>query len=325
MDRHIAPSARASEDRPESRTPGLVLIEEARRASDAIVKPPPFRYSAPTSVAAVLDELAAHVDEEPRVLAGGQSLVPLMNFRLAQPGYLVDLRRVEELSRITLDGDVLTVGAMVRQSVAEHSADVGLAAPLLAEALTYVAHPSIRNRGTVGGSIAHADPSAELPAAAVALHAEMIAAGPGGRRVIPADEFFDGPFSCTLRPEEILAEIRIPRQDGGQSFVEFTRTNGSFALVGVGTAIGVVDNRIAHVSIAMSGVGPTPVRAAAAEQILLDAAPDDDTVRAAADAAADALTPSGDIHASTQSRIALARSYVRRGIQLALSRTENGR
>lgn len=289
------------------------------------MKPPPFRYCAPTSVAEVLEELAAHEDEEPRVLAGGQSLVPLMNFRLAQPGYLIDLRRVDELSHITMDGDVLTVGAMVRQSVAEHSTEVANAAPLMVEALAYVAHPSIRNSGTVGGSIAHADPSAELPAVVMALKADLVAAGPAGRRTIPAAEFFDGPFSTTLEPDEILCEVRIPRRDGGQSFVEFARTHGSFALVGVGTSIEIIDDKVSRVSIAMSGVGPTPVRAAAAENVLLGASPDEQTIREAADAAADALSPSGDIHASTESRIAIARSYVRRGIELALSRAQNGR
>lgn len=289
------------------------------------MKPAPFRYCAPTTVAEVLEELVAHEDEEPRVLAGGQSLVPLMNFRLAQPGYLIDLRRVEELSRITLDGDMLTVGAMVRQSVAEHSTDVAYAASLMAEALTYVAHPPIRNSGTVGGSIAHADPSAELPAVVMALEADLVAAGPAGRRTIPVAEFFAGPFSTTLEPDEILCEVRIPRRDGGQSFVEFTRTHGSFALVGVGTTIEVIDHKISRVSIALSGVGPTPVRARAAEQALLGASPDEQTIRVAADAAADALSPSGDVHGSTESRITIARSYVRRGIELALSRAQNGR
>ncbi len=289
------------------------------------MKPPPFRYCAPGTVAQALEELVSHAEEEARVLAGGQSLVPLMNFRLAQPGYLVDLRRIDELARIVLDGDVLSVGAMVRMSAAERSAELNFAAPMLSEALTYVAHPTIRNSGTIGGSIAHADPSAELPAVVLALNAELVVAGPTGRRTIAATDFFTGPFSTALAPDEILCEIRIPHRTGGQSFVEFARTHGSFPLVGVATAIDLVDAEVVHVSIAVAGVAATPVRAEAAERVLLGATPDDITIRAAADAAATALAPSGDIHASSQTRIDMARSYVRRGIELALNRAENGR
>jgi carbon-monoxide dehydrogenase medium subunit len=291
------------------------------------VKPPPFRYAAPTSVEEVLDLLAANADDDPRVLAGGQSLVPLMNFRLAQPGFLVDLRLVEALTTLRTDGDVLVIGAMVRQSAAERSPEVALAAPLLAEALGYVAHPPIRNSGTVGGSLAHADPAAELPAVALALDAELVAAGPGGTRTIPAAEFFHGSFTTALEPGEILTEVRVPRREGvgGHAFVEFARTHGNFALVGVAAVIELDEDIVAGASIALSGVASTPVRATAAERTLAGTSADAATIKVAVDAAVDELSPAGDLHGSTETRTDIARSYLRRGIELALSRAQDRR
>lgn len=291
------------------------------------MKPPPFRYAAPTSVEEVLDLLAANADAEPRVLAGGQSLVPLMNFRLAQPGFLVDLRLVEALTTLRADGDVLVIGAMVRQSAAERSPEVALAAPLLAEALGYVAHPPIRNSGTVGGSLAHADPSAELPAVALALDAQLVAAGPGGTRAIPAAEFFRGPFTTALEPGEILTEVRVPRREGagGHAFVEFARTHGNFALVGVAAMIELDEDIVTGASIALSGVASTPVRAVAAERTLAGTSADAATIEVAVNAAADELSPAGDLHGSTETRTDIARSYLRRGIKLALSRAQDRR
>jgi aerobic carbon-monoxide dehydrogenase medium subunit len=287
---------------------------------EVAVKPPPFRYAAPTSVAEAIELLGAHAGDDARALAGGQSLVPLMNFRLAQPGYLVDLRRIEELSRIRTEGDTLVVGAMVRQSQAEHSPEVALVAPLLAEALSHVAHPPIRNSGTVGGSIAHADPAAELPAVALALDADIVVAGPSGTRSIPAAGFFVGPFSTALRTGEIVTEVRFPRRDGGHAFVEFARTHGNFALVGVASVIELDGDTVTRASIALSGVAPVPVRATAAEAALTGTAPDAASVRAAADAAVAGLSPAGDVHGSTETRTDIARSCLRRGIELALSR-----
>jgi carbon-monoxide dehydrogenase medium subunit len=291
------------------------------------VKPPPFRYAAPTSVEEVLDLLAANADDDPRVLAGGQSLVPLMNFRLAQPGFLVDLRLVEALTTLRTHGDVLVIGAMVRQSTAERSPEVALAAPLLAEALGYVAHPPIRNSGTVGGSLAHADPAAELPAVALALDAELVAAGPGGTRTIPAAEFFRGSFTTALEPGEILTEVRVPRREGigGHAFVEFARTHGNFALVGVAAVIELDEDIVAGASIALSGVASTPVRATAAERTLAGTSADAATIKVAVDAAVDELSPAGDLHGSTETRTDIARSYLRRGIELALSRAQDRR
>jgi carbon-monoxide dehydrogenase medium subunit len=208
------------------------------------VKPPIFQYSSPTTVPDAVALLVEHADDDARVLAGGQSLVPLMNFRLAHPGFLVDLRRVAGLDAIRMDGDVLVIGAMVRQAAAERSAEVAMAAPLLAEALGHVAHPPIRNSGTVVGSIAHADPAAELPAVALAMDAEMTAVGPRGERRIPAADFFHGPFTTALDSDEILTEVRFPGFPGGHAFVEFSRTHGNFAVVGVAALVAVTDGRV---------------------------------------------------------------------------------
>ncbi|HYB87544.1 MAG TPA: FAD binding domain-containing protein [Streptosporangiaceae bacterium] len=289
------------------------------------MKPPPFAYAAPATVAEAVGLLAEHADAEPRVLAGGQSLIPLMNFRLAKPGYLVDLRKVAGLSGIRREGDVLVVGAMTRLAELERSAEVAMAAPLVAEAVGFVAHTPIRNSGTIGGSLAHADPAAELPAVALALGAELVAAGPAGTRSIPAAEFLHGPFSTALEPGEILTEIRLPSWDGGHGFAEYARTHANFAIVAAAALVALDGDRIQRAALALTGVAPTAVRAAAAEQVLAGAACDATAAGAAADAAVEGLAPAGDLHASPATRLALARTYARRAIQLAISRAQNQR
>jgi CO/xanthine dehydrogenase FAD-binding subunit len=294
------------------------------------VKPPPFSYAAPTTLAEAVALLAEHAEAEPRVLAGGQSLIPLMNFRLAKPGYLIDLRNVAGLSGIRREGDVLVIGAMTRMSELERSPEVAVAAPLLAEAVGFVAHTPIRNSGTIGGSLAHADPAAELPAVALASDAELVAAGPAGSRRIPAAEFVQGPFSTALAPDEILTEIRLPVWPGGHAFVEFSRIHANFAVVGVAALVDLDDGgRIRRAALALTGVAPTAIRATAAERVLAGAAGravvDGGAAAAAAEAAVEGLAPAGDLHASPQTRIALARSYLRRGIELAVSRAQNER
>ena len=289
------------------------------------MKPPRFDYTAPTSLDEAIGVLVEHADADPRVLAGGQSLVPLMNFRLAHPGLLVDLRRIPELVGIRLEPDALVIGAMTRQSAVEDAPEVALAAPLLAEAVTHVAHRPVRNSGTIGGSLAHADPAAELPAVALALDADLVATGPGGTRTIPASDFFTGPLTTALEADEILTEIRIPRRDGGHAFVEFARTHGSFAVVAVAALVETDGGRISRASVALTGVAPTAVRAAETERLLTGATPDAGTLAAAADAAVDGRTPGGDLHASAQTRITLARTHVRRALDLALTRAQDRR
>jgi len=291
------------------------------------MKPPPFAYAAPDTLEEALGLLTEHAEAEPRVLAGGQSLIPLMNFRLAKPGYLVDLRNVAGLSGIRRDGDVLVVGAMTRMAEVERSPEVAVAAPLVTEAVGLVAHAPVRNSGTVGGSLAHADPAAELPAVALALDAELVAAGPGGTRVIPAAEFFTGPYTTALAPDEILTEIRLPVWPGGHAFTEFSRVHANFAVVAVAALVELDGDgdRIRRAALALAGVAPTPVRATAAERALAGATADPGTIRAAADAAAASLSPAGDLHASPETRRGLARTYLRRGIELAVARARNER
>jgi len=278
------------------------------------MKPPPFSYAAPATLADAVGLLAEHAEAEPRVLAGGQSLIPipLMNFRLAKPGYLVDLRNVAELIGIRRDGDTLVIGAMTTLSAIERSAEVAVAAPLLAEAVGLVAHTPVRNRGTVGGSLAHADPAAELPAAALASGAELVAAGPDGSRRIPIAEFLRRPFSTDLASDEILTEIRVPPWQGGHAFVEFSRTHGNFAVVGVAALVELDDGRVSRAALALTGVAPTAIRATAAERVLIGAAADDGAAAEAARAGAEGLAPTADLHASAQTRIGLARTYLDR-------------
>ena len=289
------------------------------------MKPPPFAYAAPATLDEAVGLLTEHAEAEPRVLAGGQSLIPLMNFRLAKPGYLVDLRNVAGLSGIRREGDVLVIGAMTTLSQLERSPEVAVAAPLLAEAVGQVAHAPVRNRGTIGGSLAHADPAADLPAVALAAGAELVAAGPAGSRRIPAAEFFRGPFSTALAPEEILTEIRLPLSSGGHAYVKFSRIHANFAVVAVAALAELDGDRIRRAALALAGVAPTPVRAASAERALAGAPGVAGSIRAAAGAAAADLSPAGDLHASAETRLGLARTYVRRALALAISRAQNER
>jgi carbon-monoxide dehydrogenase medium subunit len=289
------------------------------------VKPPPFRYSAPTSVAEAVGLLVRHAGEDPRVIAGGQSLVPLMNHRLAHPGHLVDLRRVDGLDGIRVEDDALVIGAMARQSAVEDAPEVALVAPLLAEAIGLIGHRPIRNSGTVGGNLAHADPCSELPAVALALDAELVATGPGGTRTIPAAQFFRGPFTTDLDLDEILVEVRLPRRTGGHAFVEFSRVHGAFAVVAVAALVDVEPSVVRSASVAIAGVAPTVVRAGAAERALTGAAVEGLDLAAAADAAAAELTPTGDVHASAVTRTDLARVLVRRALERALERAQDRR
>jgi carbon-monoxide dehydrogenase medium subunit len=209
------------------------------------VKPAPFAYHRPGSLVEALELLAADPDAKP--LAGGQSLVPMLNFRLARPSALVDLGRVEELAGIRAEPGALVVGAMTRQWDLEHSAG---AHPLLREALAHVGHTATRCRGTVGGSLVHADPTAELPVCALALGAELVVDGPGGRRTVPAEEFFVSVFTTALEPGELLVEVRFPQPYGGCAFEEHAHRHGDFAVV----CVAVAGDRVA-----LGGVGATPV------------------------------------------------------------------
>jgi CO/xanthine dehydrogenase FAD-binding subunit len=223
------------------------------------VKPPRFDYVAPRS----LDEALGALGEDAKPLAGGQSLVPLLNFRLARPERLVDLNHIDELAYVRRSRGTLHIGALTRQSTVERSGLVAAEWPLLTQAVGHVAHPAIRNRGTIGGSVAHADPSAELPVALTALGAVFHVRSAGGARTIDAADFFEAPLMTALEPDELLVEIEVPRlPDGARTaFAEHARTHGDFAIAGAA----VVRAGREHAAVALLGAGPTPQRATDAE------------------------------------------------------------
>jgi carbon-monoxide dehydrogenase medium subunit len=288
------------------------------------VKPAPFDHVRARSVEHAVEVLVAE-DGEAKVLAGGQSLVPLLAMRLAQPTVLVDLGGLPELSYVRDDGDVVEIGAMTRTRDVETSQLVTATVPLLPAALRYVGHVTIRNRGTLGGSVAHADPAAEAPAVLRALDAELVATGPDGRRTIAARDFFEGFLVSALAPEEILTAIRVPKQPSGTAVAveEFARRHGDFALVAVVAAAHFgASGTVEDVRITLAGAGPTPIRAEASEQLLRGQAPSDEHIRAAAAAAAEALHPASDIHGSADYRRTLAEVLTRRCLQHILTGSE---
>lgn len=234
------------------------------------MKPAPFAYHRAASAehaAALLGRLGP----DARVLAGGQSLVPSMNLRLSAPPDVIDIGSVRELDFIRRDGGQLVVGAMTRQSTVENSPVVAELVPLLAEAVSHVAHPPIRHRGTVVGSIAHASAVAELPAVALALDAEIVLQSSSGRRSVPAGEFFTGPFATSRRPDELVVEVRFPVAGAGHGWAwrELTPRNGNFPFAGAGVAFTVSDGVIETAAVALCGISDRPVRARIAEQALL--------------------------------------------------------
>jgi carbon-monoxide dehydrogenase medium subunit len=231
------------------------------------VKPPRFDYSRPSTLARAVELLAAS-DGEGKLLAGGQSLVPVLNMRLAQPSVLVDLGLVEELRGLRREGDVLSIGAGVRQCDAEKSPLVRDCCPLVPQALRHVGHVQIRNRGTIGGSIAHADPTAELPAVALALDAELVATSVRGTRTIAARDFFRGPYSTTLEEDEALTQVRLPIfADARTAFHEVARRSGDFALAALAAVVRFApgSQTIVEARLAAVGTGGTPVRLDQAE------------------------------------------------------------
>lgn len=283
------------------------------------MKPAPFDYARPASV----DEAIALLDggeSGAKILAGGQSLIPTMNFRLAQPSLLVDLADLDELTGIRAGEDgSLWIGAMTRQRTVERSPLVRETAPLLADAMPWVAHPQIRNRGTIGGSLAHADPAAELPAVMVVLNAAMVVRGPDGTRRIPARDFYLGLFTTALEPGELLVAVEVPTRPEGSrdAFEEIARRHGDFALAGVAASLTVgPDGRVADASIALLGVDEVPVLSAAATE-LIGRNPDPEAIAAVAEATAEALDPPGDIHATSDYRRHLAGVLVRRALERA--------
>ncbi len=274
------------------------------------MKFPPFAYRAPRSIEEAVELLAS--DPQAKVLAGGQSLLPLLALRIAQPSLLVDVGSIDGLSYVQTDDGLLKIGAATALSTVEDSRLVSDQAPLLAQAVRKVAHRPIRNRGTVGGSLAHADPASELPAVAVALEATLVAQGPSGERRIGASDFFTGAFTTALQDDEILTSVEFPIRNGNWSFLEIARRSGDFALVIAAVGIQLDGDTCTRSTVVLQGVSSKPVRSAAAEQILDNAVIGDEVAARAADAAAADLRPPGDIHASSDYRKGVAAVLVRR-------------
>lgn len=247
------------------------------------MKPSRFAYHAPRSVDECLALLAEH-GEDAKLLAGGQSLVPLMNLRLAAPEVVIDLNRVEGLEGVREEDGRLVVGAMTRHRELASSELVRRACPLLADAAALIGYPPIRNRGTIGGSLSHADPASELPCVAVALDAEIVAAHAGGRRTIAAGDFFVSHFTTALEPTELVVEVRFPRRADGSAwrFLEFARKRGDFALASVAVELSFDGTRVGRARIGVGGVGEHPWRASRAEELLASAEPDDELLGRAA-------------------------------------------
>jgi carbon-monoxide dehydrogenase medium subunit len=289
------------------------------------MKLPPVDYEAPKTVSEALELLAEHQDEA-SVLAGGQSLIPLLALRLAQPAVLIDINGVDELSGVSAADGWVAVGAMTREYVAEESAIVADAVPLLAAALPLIGHEAIRSRGTIGGSLAHADPAAELPAVARALDAEFVVRGQPGERVVPAAEWFEGYLTTSRRPDELLVEVRFPaaRPGTGISFQEVARRHGDFAMVGLATSVTLSDGVISDARLAFAGVSDVPARASGAEELLVGQRPSAGLFDEAARRAAADIDPPADLHGSAEYRKKVAAALVVRGLREAVDNATRG-
>jgi carbon-monoxide dehydrogenase medium subunit len=290
------------------------------------MKPAPFEYHAPESLGDVTALLAEHGDEA-KVLAGGQSLVPMLALRLTRFEHIIDLNRVDDLRGVERTNGTLTVKSMTRQSTVEHDTAAGEAVPLLAEAIPLIGHFQIRNRGTVGGSSAHADPASELPAVALALDAELEIAGPGGTRRVPASEFFVGTWTTTIGDDEILSAVHFPVWSGRSGFAveEIARRSGDFALAGVVAAVELDDaGAVLRSAISFLGMAPTPVRARSAEAALNGSLPDATELTEIARLSVTDTEPTADVHASAEYRQHVGAHLVERALDRALGAARRG-
>ncbi len=288
------------------------------------MKPAPFEYLAPTAIPETVSALDEH-GFDAKLLAGGQSLTPTMNFRLAQPAILIDINRVPELAGISrAPSGVTRIGAMTRQRAIERSPAIAAEQPLLAEAIPFVAHPQIRNRGTIGGSIVHADPAAELPVVAVALRATLNIASASGTRQTAATDFYRGVFDIDLQPEELLTSIDFPawQPEDGYAFVEVARRHGDYALAGVAAVVGLdQEGNCRHCRLVYLSLGDKPIVAEKAAQALIGQPPTDDHIKDTAHiASADEIEPAGNIHASPAYQRHLANVLTQRALAKAFER-----
>ena len=284
------------------------------------MKPAKFEYHTPASVDEAL-AILGHYDGEARVLAGGQSLVPLMNFRLATPRAIVDLNRIAELAYVGEDGEIVRIGSMTRQRRLEFEPLVAAKLPLLREALRWVGHLPTRSRGTIGGSIAHADPSAEIPMVLQALEGEIVARGSQGERRIAAQNLFHAALTTSLAPLEIITEVRLPAMpaQAGYAVEEFARRKGDFAIAAVAVTLVRDGERCTKARLATAGVGPIPIRLRDAEAVLEQKGLSEDAITEAADKAAAEVDPVSDLNGSAEYRRHLTGVLTSRAVAKAIA------
>jgi carbon-monoxide dehydrogenase medium subunit len=284
------------------------------------VIPPEFDYLRPHSVDEAVTELG-RVGEDGKVLAGGQSLLPLLRLRLAYPTALVDVGGIGEMRGVRRDGDQLVVGAMTTHHDVVHDSLVFTHCPILSQATATVADPAVRHRGTIGGALSHADPAGDLPAVALALDAEFVIAGPEGRRHVPAAEFFSDYLETAIQPGELLVEIRVPvlGSEWGTAYEKFQRVAQAWAIVGVAALVRRDGDSIAEARIGLTNMGPTPLRPSAAEQALAGVSVQNGGIAQAAERAADDTDPPADLSAQPDYRRHLARVLTRRAVRQAAS------
>ena len=285
------------------------------------MKPAPFDYADPRSLDEARALLARH-GEDAKILAGGQSLMPMLNFRLTRPAALIDVNRIAPLAYVREDNGTVALGAMTRQRTIEFSPIVARRLPLLAAATRWVGHLPIRSRGTIGGSIAHADPSAEYPAVFTALDGTVVAQSPRGRRTLKAGELFETYLTTRLTADELLVEVRLPAMPAGcgYAFEEFARRHGDFAIVGIAAMIVRAGPRCTMARLATAGAGPVPTRLREAEAILERDGLGDAAIAAAAARAAELVTPDGDVHATAAYRRHLTGILTARALRRAVER-----
>ncbi|NJN19403.1 MAG: xanthine dehydrogenase family protein subunit M [Oscillochloris sp.] len=286
--------------------------------------PPAFDYRAAHSVEEAIALLTEHGDEA-KLLAGGQSLIPAMRFRLASPGVLVDINAIGGLDHLHEQNGHLAIGAMLRESVLDDSQLVQQSFPLLADAARVIADPLVRNRATVGGNIAHADPANDHPAVMLAYDAMIVAQGPSGTRTIPIDDFFLGMFTTALEPEELLTEIRIPRPgaNSGGAYIKLERKVGDYAVAAVAAQITMSGNTCTAARIALTNLNIVPMRALEAEKLLVGQELTDELLEAVGRAAAAECDPSADLRGSVEYKRDLTRVITKRAIRKAASRIQN--
>ena len=281
--------------------------------------PAPFAYARPTTVDEALQAVASG-GEDVKILAGGQSLIPVMRLRLAAPETVVDLTRVTELRGVRDDGDAIVIGSMTTHSDVLSDPLIRQYAPLIAEATGTVADRQVRHRGTFGGALVHADPAGDLPAVALALDAEFVVVGPSGRRTVPAGEFFLDYLTTAVAEGELLVEVRVPKlvDDWGMRYEKFNRVAQAWSIVAVAAAVRRENGRIAEARIGLTNMGPTPLRASATEAALVGVDVSMETVTAAAAQAAECTSPSNDLNAQADYRQHLAQVLTRRALAAAV-------